>query len=162
VRPVGWGFGDGGVASGSVVEHTFESPGTYPIAVLAGDTLGNPGCAAGSITIYRLPNAAKNARLRGRRARVMVTCPSPAGCTGTMKLIARVVLKRNGRSFGKRAQVGRTEFSVPGPGTSAVSVKLSKPGLAAVEEAGTKGVRTQLTGPGIQHRLILLLPQRRR
>ncbi len=88
-----------------------------------------------------------------------VHCPSPAGCTGVVRLIARVELERNGRSFGKRAQVGRTSFSVPG-GASPVAIRLTRAGQAAVREGGRKGLRTQLTGPGIQHRLVLLLAPR--
>jgi hypothetical protein len=91
---------------------------------------------------------------------VRIHCPSPAGCTGVIRLIARVQLERNRRSSGKRMQVGRTAFTIPG-GTTRVRVRLTSKGLAAVAEAGKKGVRTQLTGPGIQHRLVLLLPARR-
>ena len=162
MKTVDWNFGDGGEgAAGSSVEHTFANPGTYPISILTADNLGNTGSAAGTITIYRLPNAGRNVRVRRGAALVMVHCPSPAGCTGVVRLIARVKLKRNGRSFAKRVQIGRAQFSVPGPGTTPVPVKLTRPGRAAVQEAGTKGVRTQLTGPGIQHRLLLLLPPRR-
>jgi hypothetical protein len=162
VRSIDWSFGDGGEgAAGSSVEHTFASPGTYSISILTADNLGNTGSAAGTITIYRLPNAGRNVRVRRGAARVMVHCPSPAGCTGVVRLIARVKLKRGGRSVAKRAQIGRTQFSVPGPGTTPVPIKLTRPGRAAVQEAGAKGVRTQLTGPGIQHRLLLLLPPRR-
>ena len=162
VRSIDWTFGDGGEgAAGSSVEHTFASPGAYPISILTADNLGNTGSAAGTITIYRLPNAGRNVRVRRGAALAMVHCPSPAGCTGVVRLIARVKLKRGGRSVAKRAQIGRAQFSVPGPGTTAVPIKLTRPGRAAVQEAGAKGVRTQLTGPGIQHRLLLLVPPRR-
>ena len=162
VRSIDWSFGDGGeAAAGGSVEHTFSNPGTYPISILTADNLGNTGAAAGTITIYRLPNAGRNVRVRRGKALLMVHCPSTAGCTGVVRLIARVQLERNGRSFAKRAQIGRTQFSVPGPGTTVVPIRLTRPGQAAVREAGAKGVRTQLTGPGIQHRLLLLLPPRR-
>ena len=162
VRSIDWSFGDGGEgAAGGSVEHTFASPGTYPISIITADNLGNTGAAAGTITIYRLPNAGRIVRVRRGKALLMVHCPSPAGCTGVVRLIARVELERNGRRFGKRAQIGRTQFSVPGPGTTAVPIRLTRPGQVAVREAGAKGVRTQLTGPGIQHRLLLLLPPRR-
>lgn len=162
VRSIDWSFGDGGeAAAGGSVEHTFANPGTYPISILTADNLGNTGAAAGTITIYRLPNAGRNVRVRRGRALLMVHCPSTAGCTGVVRLIARVQLRRNGRSFAKRAEIGRAQFSVPGPGTTAVPIRLTRPGQAALREAGSKGVRTQLTGPGIQHRLLLLVPPRR-
>jgi hypothetical protein len=161
VRSIDWTFGDGGEgAAGSSVEHTFATPGTYSISILTSDNLGNTGSAAGTITIYRLPNAGRNVRVRRGAALLMVHCPSPAGCTGVVRLIARVKLERKGRSFAKRVQIGRAQFSVPGPGTTSVPIRLTGPGRAAVQEAGAKGVRTQLTGPGIQHRLLLLLPPR--
>jgi PKD repeat protein len=162
VASIGWAFGDGGEgAFGPAVEHTYAAPGTYPISITAADDRANTRSTAGSITIYRLPNAARNVRVRRGVATLMVHCPSPAGCTGVLRLIARVQLERNGRSFGKRAQVGKKQFSI-GQGTSPVAVKLTRPGVAALLEAGRKGLRTQLTGPGIQHRLVLLLPARRR
>jgi hypothetical protein len=161
VSSIFWTFGDGAEgASGSRVSHTFSSPGTYTISIAAADNLGNGRTAVRSITIYRQPNADRNVVVRRGLAFVKVHCPSPAGCTGVIRLIARVQLERNGRSFGKRAQVGRTGFAIPG-GTTRVRVKLTRPGRDAVREAGKKGVRTQLTGPGIQHRLVLLLPARR-
>jgi hypothetical protein len=161
VNSLSWSFGDGAeVASGSQVSHTFGGPGTFRISIVAADSLGNSRSSAGSITIYRLPNADRNVRVRRGVAFVVVHCPSPAGCTGVIRLIARVQLERHGRSFGKRAQVGRTAFSIPG-GTTKVRVRLTRSGRAAVREQGKKGVRTQLTGPGIQHRLVLLLPARR-
>jgi hypothetical protein len=161
VVSVAWSFGDGAeAANGSRVSHTFGSPGTYPISIVAADALGNPRSATGSITIYRLPNASRNVRVRHGAAIVMVRCPSPAGCTGEIRLNARVQLERNGRSIGKRAKVGQTAFAVPG-GTSPIRIRLTRPGQAAVREAGRKRLRTQLTGPGIQHRLVLLLGPRR-
>jgi hypothetical protein len=161
VRSVAWAFGDGGEgAIGNRVEHTFASPGTYPVSILAADNLGNTRATAGSITVFRLPNAGRNVRVRRGNALLMVHCPSPAGCTGVAKLIARVELERNGRTFGKRAQIGSASFSVPG-GSSRVAIRLTRAGQAAVREGGKKGVRTQLTGPGIQHRLVLLLAPNR-
>jgi hypothetical protein len=162
VTSISWSFGDGGEgATGSSVTHTFGGPGIYPISIVAADNLGNSRGVVGSITIYRLPNAGRNVRVRHGIAFLVVHCPSPAGCTGVVRLIARVQLKRHGRSFAKRAQVGRTAFNVPS-GTTKVRVRLTRPGRAAVHLGGRKGVRTQLTGPGIQHRLVLLLPARAR
>ena len=161
IASIAWSFGDGGDgANGGRVDHTFAGPGTYAISILAADNLGNARGASGSITIYRLPNAGRNVRVRRGTAYLMVHCPSPVGCSGVARLIARVQLERNGRSFGKRAQIGRTSFIVPG-GTSPVPIRLTRAGRAAVREGGRKGVRTQLTGPGIQHRLVLLLAPRR-
>jgi hypothetical protein len=158
---VSWSFGDGAEgATGSQVSHTFAGPGTYPISIIADDALGNARSTAGSITVYRLPNAGRNVRVRRGIAFVIVHCPSPAGCSGVIRLIARVQLARNGRSFAKRARVGQVAFEVPG-GTARVRIRLTRPGVTAVREAATKGLRTQLTGPGIQHRLVLLLPPRR-
>jgi hypothetical protein len=41
-------------------------------------------------------------------------------------------------------------------------VRLTKAGKVAVAGAGRGGLRTQLTGPGVRHRLVLLFGKRRR
>jgi hypothetical protein len=41
-----------------------------------------------------------------------------------------------------------------------LSIKLAKPALTAVREAGRQGLKAQLTGPGIKHRLVALLAAR--
>jgi hypothetical protein len=161
VASVVWSFGDSGEgALGGRVEHTFASPGTYPISVLTADNLGNISATSGPIMVYRIPNAGRYVRVRRGAALLAVHCPSPAGCTGVARLIARVQVNSNGRTIGRRAQIGHSPFSVPG-GTSPVAIRLTRAGLAAVREGGARtGLRTQLTGPGIQHRLVLLLPPR--
>ena len=48
---VAWSFGDGSSASGASVTHTFSSPGTFPVTVIATDALGNASSSNGLVSI---------------------------------------------------------------------------------------------------------------
>ena len=162
ISAIAWSFGDGGGAHGPAVTHSFERPGVYPVSVTALDQHGNGAGAAGVVTVYRKPAAGKNIRVRRGRALLRLRCPSPAGCSGMLRLVAPVEIKRKRRSTGKRRlirkrrQIGRKAFSIPGARTSTVRVRLTKKGRVAVHRAGRRGLRTQLTGPGVRHRLVIL------
>jgi hypothetical protein len=161
IGPVSWTFGDGSGAAGAAVSHAFESPGVYQLTVTASDVLGNARGATGSVAIYPKARAGRNVRVRRGRALLRLFCPSPAGCEGELRLIVGHKFERNGRKVGRRLPVGRTTFSIPGQTTTTVSVRLSRKGDAIVREAGRRGVKAQLTGPGVKHRIVVLFPPRR-
>jgi hypothetical protein len=161
IGPVRWAFGDGAGEAGSTVGHAFSATGTYLVSVTAADALGNGRSATGVVTIYPKARAGRNVRVRGRRALLRLFCPSPAGCDGRLKLIVGHKFKRNGRRVGRRLPVGSTDFAVPGQVSTAVQVRLSKKGAEIVREAGRRGVKAQLTGPGVKHRIVVLFASRR-
>lgn len=160
INTIGWNFGDGGGAQGAVVEHAYASAGTYPVAAAAADAFGNGGSAAAMVTIYRKPAAGRNVRVRRKRALLRLRCPSPAGFSGVLRLVAAIEAERRGRVIRSRRTIGRVHFSIPG-GRSTVPVRLTRPGLRAVRGAGRRGLRTQLTGPGVRHRLVVLFGARK-
>ena len=160
VAAIAWSFGDGGAAPGPLVEHAYERPGTYPVVVTVLDALGNPATAVGSVTIHRKPAASRNVRVRRGRALLRLRCPSPTGCSGLLRLVAAVELGRGERPARKRRQIGRRTFAIAGAATSTVPVRLTKQGRTAVAKAGRRGLRTQLTGPGVRHRLVVLYAAR--
>jgi hypothetical protein len=143
------------------VEHVYARPGTYTVAAAAADAFGNGGAAAAMVTIYRKPAAGRNVRVRRRRALLRLRCPSPAGFSGVLRLVAAVEAERRGRVVRGRRTIGRIRFSIPG-GRSTVPVRLTRLGLRAVRGAGRRGLRTQLTGPGVRHRLVVLFGPRKR
>ncbi len=51
-----WSFGDGHSASGTVVTHTYNAPGTYRVTVIARDGNANTTTASGVITITAPPS----------------------------------------------------------------------------------------------------------
>jgi hypothetical protein len=156
-----WQFGDGGASADTVVEHTYGHPGVYRVTVESVDTFGNASEASGEVTVYSIARAARFARVRRGRALLRLFCPSPAGCRGVIRLIASATIERNGRRFGRRMQIGRRAFHVPRKGVETVPVRLTRKGRGLVGQAGKKGLRTQLTGPGVKHRLLILLPPRK-
>jgi hypothetical protein len=157
IGPISWTFGDGAAAAGAAVKHTFGWPGTYTVTMTAADSLGNSSGAIRRIEIFNKASAGRNVRARGGRALLRLRCPSPVGCTGLARLIARIESKQGGRTIGRRVQIGREAFSIPGPATTTVPVPLTRKGRAQLGRSGRAGLRTQLTGPGVKHRVVLLL-----
>jgi hypothetical protein len=160
VGAVSWAFGDEGGAGGNVVTHRFSRPGTYPVTVSAADDLGNPGAAAGSVRIYPKPSAGRNVRVKRRKGLLRLRCPSPAGYSGSLRLIAAVEVGRGDRKSTRRRRIGRAGFTIPGAATTTVRVPITAKGRAAAAAAGRRGLKAQLTGPGVKHRIVVLYSMR--
>ena len=160
IGPISWTFGNGSAASGAQVTHAFARRGTYTVTVVGADVLGFARAAQATIVIYPKPNAARRALVRRARALLRLRCPSTASCDGVVKLIASMKIRRGKRVVGKRVQIGATRFAIPSKKTTTVPVPLTSKGLGLVRKAGTKGLRAQLTGPGVKHRIVVLLARR--
>ena len=155
--PPSWTFGDGAAAVGDTLTHTFTRQGVYAVSATAADALGNGGSATGAVTVYPKARAGHHAPLRRGRARVRVLCPSPAGCEGTVRLYALIPLERPRRHVSERRQrVGTASFVIGGVGTAFIFVPLSPDGRSLVVAAGRRGLKSQLTGPGIKHRVVVI------
>jgi hypothetical protein len=158
VTAVQWSFGDGEGALGTTVSHAYLQPGSYQVAVTATDGVGNASTASAVVTIFPNAWASRYARLRHRRALLRVHCPSTADCQGEAELIAGIKIRHGHRHA--RRPIGRSRFDVPPQRTTTVPILISRPGRAAVQAAGSKGIKAQLTGAGIRHRsVVVLLPQ---
>jgi hypothetical protein len=160
VASISWSFGDGAGASGPAVANTYARPGTYRASVVVADALGKSSEASATVTVYPKARAGRNVLVKKGRAKLSVHCPSPAGCEGVAKLVAAVELKRGTHPKRKRLPIGTKRFAIPGSRTATLSIKLSKPGLTAVSAAGRRGLKAQLTGPGIKHRLVAIFAAR--
>ena len=157
IASIRWSFGDEAGATGPAVTNSYARPGTYRASVVVADALGRSSEASATVTVYPQARAGRNVLVKGRRAKLRVHCASPAGCEGTAKLIAAVELKRGARVIRKRLSIGTKPFAIPGSTSATLSIRLTKPGLAAVRDAGKRrGLKAQLTGPGIKHRLVAL------
>ena len=161
IGSIGWTFGDGAVASGAQVTHAFARPGTYTVTVVGADVVGFTGVAHAKIVIYPKASAARHAPVRDGRALLRLHCPSTASCSGAVKLIAGMKIRRGKHLVGKRVQIGRSRFAIPPKKTTAVPVPLTPKGFTLFRKAGAKGLRTQLTGPGVKHRIVVLQAPRR-
>jgi hypothetical protein len=162
IGPVQWSFGDGEGGGGTSLRHAYGIPGVYQVGVTAADVLGNASAASATVTIYPKASASRNVRVRGGRALLRLRCPSPAGCEGTLRLMAGVRLQRRGRRFARRLEIGAIAFRILGATTTTVPVPLNAQGKALVRGAPHSGVKAQLTGPGVKHRLVALFGPRRR
>jgi hypothetical protein len=160
IGSIGWTFGDGAAANGAQVTHAFARPGTYTVTAVATDALGFSGAANATISIYPKASAARYAFVRRDRAVLKLRCPSPAGCDGEAKLIAGMKIRRGKKVVGKRRRIGRRKFAIPVKSTARVPVPISAKGLRLVRKAGRKGLKAQLTGPGVKHRIVILLARR--
>ena len=161
IASVRWSFGDGTGATGPTASNIYAGPGTYRTSVVVTDSLGKSSEASATVTVYPKARAGRNVLVKGRRAKLRINCASPAGCEGAAKLIAAVELQRGTQVKRKRLPIGTKSFAIPGATSATVSIKLTKPGLTAVRGAGKRGLKAQLTGPGIKHRLVALFPARR-
>ena len=161
IGPVAWSFGDGEGGDGTAATHTYSRTGVYQVKLTAADVLANSADATGTVRIYPKASASRNVRVRGGRALLRLRCPSPAGCEGALRLIAGIELERRHRRVGRRAQIGNAAFGIPGATTTTVPVPLTAKGIQLVRNARRIGVKAQLTGPGVKHRLVALLPPRR-
>ncbi|MET0557198.1 MAG: PKD domain-containing protein [Solirubrobacterales bacterium] len=161
IASIRWSFGDEATATGLAVSTTYARPGTYRASVVAADAVGRSTEASATVTVYPQARAGRNVLVKGRRAQLRIHCTSPAGCEGVPKLIAAVEIKRGKTVRQKRLPIGTKAFAIPGSTSVNLSIKLTKPGLAAVRGAGKRGLKAQLTGPGIKHRLVALFAARR-
>jgi hypothetical protein len=152
-----WILGDGSSAAGPNPSHAYSRPGNYTVTVTATDAVGNSTTASGVVAIYPTARAGRYARVRHGRVLLRVFCPSTASCSGKATLIIGVRVRHHRRFVGRRLQVGTAQFVIPPKKTTMVPVPISRRGTAAVLEAGAKGVKAQLTGPGIRHRTVVLL-----
>ncbi len=156
IESTAWSFGDGAIASGPASTHVFDSLGSRIVTVTATDAFGNAATAGGAIRVYPGARASRNALLRGRRARLRLHCPSPAGCGGRIRLIAVARIERRGHLVGHRVQIGGGPFAISGGPEVTVGVPLSTRGATLVREAMPDGLKAQLTGPGVKHRLVIV------
>jgi hypothetical protein len=156
VGPPRWDFGDSGNAVGSAVAHSYAQPGTYQVTLSAADALGNPASGTGTVQIYPKPSAGRNVRVRRGKGLLRLRCPSPAGCTGSLRMIAPVEVGRGDRTKVKRRRIAKALFEIPGAQRTTIRVPISAKGLAATGAAGRRGFKAQLTGPGVKHRIVVL------
>jgi hypothetical protein len=161
IASIRWSFGDDASATGPTASNAYARPGTYRASVVVADALGRSTEASATVTVYPEARAGRNVLVKGRRAKLRVHCTSPAGCEGTAKLIAAVERKRGTRTVRKRLPIGTKPFAISGSTSATLSIKLTKSGLTAVRGAGKQGLKAQLTGPGVKHRLVALFATHR-
>jgi hypothetical protein len=160
VGPLQWDFGDSGTALGSTVVHSYAQPGAYQVTVSAADALGNQTSRTGTVQIYPKPSAGRNVRVRRGKGLLRLRCPSPAGCEGSLRMVAPVEVGRGDRTKIRRRRIAKALFQIPGAQRTTIRVPISAKGLDAATEAGRRGLKAQLTGPGVKHRIVVLYAKR--
>ena len=126
------------------------------MTVTTADVLGNPATGAGTVQIYPKPSAGRNVRIRRGSGLLRLRCPSPAGCEGALRMIAPVEVGRGERTKVKRRRIAKALFQIPGAQRTTIRVPINAKGLDAAKAAGRRGLKAQLTGPGVRHRIVVL------
>ena len=151
-----WSFGDGAAAEGVAVSHAYSRPGVYQVGVTSRDAVGNSTTATAKVTIFAKASAKRIVRFRGRRAQLKLHCPSTTSCGGNVRLIAAVLLPGH-RGRHRRRTIAAAPFAIAPKAVTGVPLRLTKPGLAAALATGRGGLKAQLSGGGVKHRLVVLL-----
>jgi hypothetical protein len=179
-----WSFGDGGVALGAAVSHTYASAGTYTVGVTGSDALGNTTSASGAIAIEPAPQGAKPAPKGGAstsggtmvaagralvkrgRALLRARCRGGGRCQGVVKLIAVVrahrIVKRKNRKRVRRVLIGRARFGISAGKTKMLGVRLNRRGRRMLRRASRHRLKVRLTGNGVKRRAVMLKEARRK
>jgi PKD repeat protein len=138
----------------------------------------SPGPAAGSAAVGPVARrsggiafAGRVARWRGCKVFVRLRCLGETDCRGTLTLLTlkgrhhvrhrqhrrAQTSRRRGRSGG--AVIGRGRFAVAPGKRRTVRIRFTRAGKRLVKEAGKRGLRAQLVGPGLRKRTVRLKPR---
>ncbi|HEU5252090.1 MAG TPA: PKD domain-containing protein [Solirubrobacterales bacterium] len=156
IEPVSWSFGDGSIASGASVVHTFLGPGRFNVAITATDAAGLSATTSGAIAVTpALAVAARVVRVRNGRARLLLRCPGTAVCRGGVTL-SRRVKSRMGRRIPRA--IGHAEVAIPGEVARAVTIKLRSKFVKFPERSRKQALHAQITGDAVEPRTVVLKP----
>jgi hypothetical protein len=169
-----WTFGDGTGATGDAVGHTYESKGTFTVTVTATDALGNTSTATGTVDIAPASvgrtgsdgraRAKRLVQVKGRLARLALSCPEGTSCTGVVLLFARVrtggakkAAGASARKKPKRIKLGaNSDIYLPAGTHRTVKIRISREARALVAAARGRGLKANLTGSGVVGRSVML------
>jgi hypothetical protein len=136
---------------------------TTTASTTANLTAGDSSSGA-SADLALAATATATASVKGAVAMVHIFCPGGWACEGELKLIATategVMVRRNGElrviAHKRRAVIGTATFSVSADDHRVVRVVLTEAGEELVRHRAGTGVRVQLEGSDIQHRVLRL------
>lgn len=79
---IAWNFGDGGLGTGTLVSHTYSTPGTYNATVWANDSMGRSASSSVTLTVNPAPSVTIAASPTGGKAPLSVKFTAiPSGGT---------------------------------------------------------------------------------
>lgn len=154
--PVSWSFGDGSIASGPSVVHSFQGAGKFNVTVTVTDAAGLSTTASGTVDVTpALAVADGVARVRNGKARVKLHCPGTAICRGGVAL-TRQVKSRKGQRVPR--VIGQAEVVIPGGAQMIVMIKLNSKSVKFRGSARKKGLRAQIVGDAVEPATVVLKP----
>lgn len=122
VAGLAWDFGDGATATGTSVNHTYASEGTYTLTLTATDTLGNTSTTTRALTVAKEASATitkftvkpKRIRTRGpakrRNAKAVLELSAASPVTIVWK--KKVVKKKKGKRRTVLRTVAKAQYSL--------------------------------------------------
>lgn len=99
---------------------------------------------------------AKVAPVRGGRALLRMRCLGPGACRSAVRLVARVVTRRDGGRRVRNVTIGRARLSIPAGKVRVVRVRLTRRGRVLVNRAGRRGRWVKLRGRRLARRSVRL------
>lgn len=156
LNPVTWTFGDGSVATGSSVIHSFKEAGQFEATVTATDAAGHSTTASGPVKVS--PALAISDRVvivKNGRAHLKLRCPGTADCRGRARLTPWRVLKKI-RKYPRL--IGTARVVVPAETRMTVMIKLNPKALKPLRAFHRHSLRARLAGDAVESRIVILKP----
>ena len=141
-----WDFGDGGSATGEVADHTFDSPGTYPVTLVVTDDDGATDVASRTQVVVAAPTASTVSYVGGATAQGNASTASvvvPSTVSQGDRLLLTLSINSSTRTIG--SPTGITGWTVLGTTTSG---SMQTRVLTKVADAGDASRRVTLPFDG--------------
>jgi len=149
-----WTFGDGSVATGSSVVHSFQEAGRFPVTVTTSDAAGHSSTASAQVVVTpALATPRRVAKVRHGVAHLKLRCLGTATCHGSAELAWQ---KASGKDPKRWRSVGETTFAIPAETEMTVFIKLKPKHLIRLLTSHKKGLSIRLTGDAVESRTVTL------
>lgn len=129
--------------------------------VLAGNGAGAASAASNAVAVAkpivkRVAVAAHLAKVKGGKALLRITCSGGVTCSGSLKLVAKQVIKRHHKRHVSTVTIGTARFSVAAGKTATVRVHLNAKGKALLRASAQRKLKVKLAGSGMKASTVLL------
>jgi hypothetical protein len=135
------------MSEAKAVTATFNAQGNGD----GGGTTSPPPASCATNTSLCPPStatAASKAQVKAGKAVLLISCPGPGACQGTLTLTAKITTGKGKQKKTKAKTIGSASFSLKGGESTTVSLKLSGAAKSALARAGK--LKATLKGAGLQ------------
>lgn len=154
IRSTDWTFGDGSVATGPRVIHSFQEAGRFPVTVTTTDAAGHSSTASAQVVVApALATPRRVAKVRHGKAHLKLRCLGTAPCHGNAELSWHTSGQNGLRHW---RSIGGTTFAIPAETEMTVFIKLKPRNLIRLVASHKKGLSIRLTGDAVEPRTVTL------